>query len=194
CSVCRSTRRRVAGRCTQHGARPFLQRARDGHHHPAVLERSRWIQTLVLEEQLARANPLCETGRTDQRSAALVERDTRRAIGERQLLCIALQDSRCTQCVRRRDVLQRIRVHVHPRRSSRSVPTARGCTPCMSGASANATAPEPVPPNACSIARSTRASEPASQAAISPEPLPEIVAPQAPASRAASRTAPAPGI
>src|SRR4030095_780715 len=78
-------RRRVARRGADDGARAGLERLRDRHGHPAVLERTRRIEALALQVDLrARVGGLGQPGRGHERRVALEERDDRCFVRDRE--------------------------------------------------------------------------------------------------------------
>ena len=84
-------RRRVTGRRAHDDLRALLGGLRDGDRHPAVLERTGGIRALDLEQH-ARADLLGEPRRVEQRRVALVQRDDRRAIGDREAIAVHVDD------------------------------------------------------------------------------------------------------
>ena len=83
----------VAGRGADDrlGARPL--RARDRDRHPPVLEAPGWVRALELQVDLG-ADALGEPRGVDQRRRALVQRDDRVALLDREVVAVALDQRR----------------------------------------------------------------------------------------------------
>src|SRR5207248_6433022 len=85
--------RSVAGGRADDRLEPAGQRVRDGHGHPAVLERAGRVGALDLEVDLA-AGQLGQVRRGQQRRVALAERDHLRPVRHRDPLPVRLDDPR----------------------------------------------------------------------------------------------------
>ena len=80
----------IPGRGADHGLRSFLDRLRERHGHPAILERAGRVEPLVLHEDLAIApDPRAQLRRMDERRGAFVQRDERRRLRHRKKLAVA---------------------------------------------------------------------------------------------------------
>ena len=83
---------RVAGRRADHGLGAVLDGARDGNGHPAVLERAGRVGALDLQIHPG-ADALRDQRSGKQGRAALVERDDRVVLADRQVLAVFLDQA-----------------------------------------------------------------------------------------------------
>src|SRR2546430_11850007 len=84
----------ISRRGADHGPRARLERFRDRHRHPAILERAGRVEPLALEVDLeARVGRLGEARRQDERCVALAERDDRRLGRHGKEVAVLLDDA-----------------------------------------------------------------------------------------------------